>query len=183
MGNPLFGERDLDCLSGLSPLGPRPSDSTPTLGPLPAPLYPHPLPWQQTRQLRKGSTPAPATAAACCGAIGGLLALSAPFQSPDFCRRTFLAASPSSNCYQLPPCPRDRAFRPMRRLWRHATVSHPLLSSSSSNFPSAPSIKDSSSLVKDTPLVLFFLFLLVWPLRSQSLLIMGWCSSIPEHML
>ena len=26
-------------------------------------------------------------------------------------------------------------------------------------------------------------FLLVWPPRSQSLLIMGWCSSIPEHRL
>ena len=28
-----------------------------------------------------------------------------------------------------------------------------------------------------------FLFLLVRPPRSQSLLIMGWCSSIPEHRL
>ena len=30
---------------------------------------------------------------------------------------------------------------------------------------------------------LFFFFLLFRPPRSQSLLIMGWCSSIPEHRL
>ena len=30
---------------------------------------------------------------------------------------------------------------------------------------------------------LLFFFLLVWPPRFQSLLIMGWCSSIPEHRL
>ena len=33
--------------------------------------------------------------------------------------------------------------------------------------------------LKDT----FIFFFLVWPPRSQSLLIMGWCSSIPEHRL
>ena len=29
----------------------------------------------------------------------------------------------------------------------------------------------------------YLFFLLVWPPRFQSLLIMGWCDSIPEHRL
>ena len=37
--------------------------------------------------------------------------------------------------------------------------------------------------IVDLPVTHYSFFLLVWPPRFQSLLIMGWCSSIPEHML
>ena len=44
-------------------------------------------------------------------------------------------------------------------------------------------VRISQCFVDRSEHLLSFFFLLVWPPRFQSLLIMGWCSYIPDHML
>ena len=83
---------------------------------------------------------------------GGAVAPSAPSSSRLCCCRASSAPSPPPDCCLPPPCRHSLVFRPSCRLQRLITLRHPLRYSTAPNFPSAPSIKDSSTPVEGAPL-------------------------------